>query len=62
MTKVVDAQGREILPCRETFHFVGRKAGKVVAEKTVTTTRGWALARRDFKAEFGLCDQEVETI
>lgn len=62
MTKVVDSQGREITPIRERFHFVGRKAGVVVAEQMVTTTRGWALARRDFKAHYHLRDEEVETL
>lgn len=62
MTKVVDSQGREIASVRETFHFIGRKAGKVVAEQTVRTTRGWALARRDFKAQYHLTDEEVETM
>ena len=60
-SKVVDSAGREIGQ-REVFHFVGRKAGVVVAEQKIVTTRGWALARRDFKAEFGLTDEEVETM
>lgn len=61
MIKVVDSHGREMVIKKETFTFVGRKAG-VVVQETVTTTRGWALARRDFKALHGLTDEEVETI
>jgi len=60
-SKVVDSAGREIGQ-REVFHFVGRKAGEVVAERVVTTNRGWALARRDFKAQHNLKDEEVETL
>jgi hypothetical protein len=62
MVKIVDAYGRELPRARETFTFVGRKAGVVVARVTITTTRGWALARRDFKALHRLTDEEVETI
>ena len=60
-SKIVDANGREVSGQREVFHFIGRKADKVV-EMTVSTTRGWALARRDFKALHGLRDEEVESI
>ena len=60
-SKIVDANGREIPAQRETFHFIGRKADKVV-EMTVVTTRGWALARRDFKSAWSLRDEEVESI
>lgn len=61
-TRIVDSAGREIGAQRETFHFVGRKADEVVAERVVVTTRGWALARREFKREFSLRDEEVETL
>jgi hypothetical protein len=33
-----------------------------VAERVVATNRGWALARRDFKAQHNLKDEEVETL
>lgn len=62
MTKIVDAYGREIAVLKETFTFVVRKDDKVVAEITVSTTRGWALARRDLKELYGLTDEEIETI
>ena len=62
MIKVVDSHGREMVIKKETFTLLAIKGDVVVAQVTITTTRGWALARRDFKALHRLTDEEVETI